>query len=247
MPLSSDPVWPEGYRLIVRESCDSTNAEAARLAPDLDRPTWILAHAQTGARGRQGRAWKMPAGNFAATLVMRPTGTAGWAALRSFMAANAVFEALAMHVQRGRLSLKWPNDVLLDNGKVAGILLESASRGDQIDWLAIGIGINLASAPEGVQDAAFPPVALDAAIDPERFLTTLAGFYATQEDILTQLGFDPIREAWLRHAARLGEVITARTGREDIVGRFETVDEAGRLVLSTPRGERRVPAAEIYF
>lgn len=246
--MSGEAGWPEGYRLIVRESCDSTNEEARRLAADLDRPTWIMAHAQTGARGRRGAHWKMARGNFAATLVMRPSGTAGWAGLRSFLAANALFEALALHVERGRLAMKWPNDVLFDNGKVAGILLESVSRGTQIDWLAIGIGVNLRTAPHGVRDAAFPPVGLGLEdVTPQDFMTSLAGFYATEEDILTRLGFEQIREKWLRHAARLGEVLTARTAREEITGRFETVDESGCLILATPAGERRISSADVFF
>ncbi|SPJ22882.1 biotin--[acetyl-CoA-carboxylase] ligase [Palleronia abyssalis] len=245
--MSIEAGWPQAYGRIVRDSVESTNAEAIRLAPTLTQPTWILSHHQTAARGRSGREWASPKGNFAATLVMKPTGTAGWASLRSFMAANAVFETLALHVRRSRLSLKWPNDVLLDNGKVAGILLESASLGDRIEWLAIGIGVNLSHTPGGVRDAAFPPVAVGEAIDVETFLTELAGFYATEEAILTEFGFTPIREKWLRHAARLGEVITARTQTDEITGRFETVNEAGHLVLSTPHGERRIAAADVYF
>ena len=245
--MSTEAVWPEGYERVVLDTCESTNAEAMRLAPSLSRPTWILARRQTGGRGRQGRGWATPEGNFAATLVMRPTGTAGWSALRSFMAANAVFETLALHVPRSRLALKWPNDVLLDNGKVGGILLESASRDGQIDWLAIGIGLNLFETPSGVRDAAFPPVALGVEVDVECILTELAGIYATQEDILTRLGFGPIRESWLRHAARLGEIITARTPQEEFVGRFESIDEAGQLILSTPEGERRISAADVFF
>lgn len=244
--MSTEPLWPEGYQRIVLESVDSTNAEAARIAPELERPTWILAHAQTGGRGRRGKGWATPEGNFAATLVMRPTGTAAWSALRSFMAANALLESLALYVDRTRLSLKWPNDVLLDEGKVAGILLESASSGDRIAWLAIGIGANLATAPP-IDRPAVPPVALQNGPDPEEFLMRLAGFYATEESILEQMGFGPIREKWLRGAARLGEVITARTGAEEVTGVFETVDEAGRLVLATDRGERRIAAAELYF
>ncbi|RVT83965.1 biotin--[acetyl-CoA-carboxylase] ligase [Rhodobacteraceae bacterium CCMM004] len=245
--MSTEAVWPEGYDRLILDEVDSTNAEAARLAPDLGRPTWILARRQTAPRGRRGKSWTMPEGNFAATLVMRPTGTPGWAALRSFLAANALFEALALSVDRTRLGLKWPNDVLLDGGKVAGILLESASQNGQVSWLAIGIGINLQSAPR-IRDAAFPPVALDgAAGGPEEMLDLLAGYYATEEAILERLGFEPIREKWLRHAARLGEVITARTGRDAVTGRFETVDQDGRLVLATPEGERRIAAADVYF
>ncbi|SER54459.1 BirA family transcriptional regulator, biotin operon repressor / biotin-[acetyl-CoA-carboxylase] ligase [Tranquillimonas rosea] len=249
--MSTEAPWPEGFDRIVLDRVDSTNAEAARIAGELNYPTWILAREQTAARGRRGVAWANPAGNFAATLVMRPGGVPAWAALRSFLAANALFEALAMRVDRTRLSLKWPNDVLLDNGKVAGILLESAGPAGQVEWLSIGIGVNLVMAPDDVRDAVFPPVSVAEAtgveIEPEEFLVILADAYATQESILTRLGFPTIREHWLRHAARLGEVITARTGREEIVGRFETIDEHGQLVLETPDGRRAVPAADVFF
>lgn len=245
--MSTEPVWPEGYQRIVLDEVDSTNAEAARLAPELAYPTWILARRQYAPRGRRGRGWEMPEGSFAATLVMRPAGTAGWAALRSFMAACALFETLALYVDRSRLSLKWPNDVLLDGGKVAGILLESASSRHGIEWLAIGIGVNLAKAPTAVRDAAFPPVALHSAPDPQGFLTRLAGHYATQESILEQLGFEPIREKWLRHAARLGEQITARCPGGEMTGRFVTVDGTGHLVLDTGKGQTRIPTADVYF
>ncbi|WOI54884.1 biotin--[acetyl-CoA-carboxylase] ligase [Palleronia sp. LCG004] len=246
--MSTEPVWPDGYAAITRDSVDSTNAEGFRLIPELERPTWILGLEQTGGRGRRGRGWQTPRGNFSATLMMRPTGTPGWSALRSFMAANALFETLALYVERTRLSLKWPNDVLLDNGKVAGILLETTTRPNgEVDWLAIGIGVNLAHLPDGIRDAAFPPVMLDTAPDPEDFLLRLAGYYATQESIIEQLGFEPIREKWLRHAARLGEVITARTGDDEVTGTFRSIDEAGHLILDTPDGERRIAAADVYF
>lgn len=247
---ADDAPWPEGYRRIVLDTVDSTNAEAARLAPDLERPTWIMAKRQTAARGRRGRSWDTGEGNLAATLVMRPGGVAHWAALRTFLAANALFEALALYVERTRLSLKWPNDVLLDNGKVAGILLESAGTAGQVDWLAIGFGVNLKSAPWNVRDAAFPPVALadlGPEVEPEAFLDRLADFYATEEGILERLGFEPIRESWLKRAARLGEVITARTGSGETVGRFETIDEHGQLILDTAEGRRAIAAADVFF
>ncbi len=232
------------------DSIDSTNAEAARIASEMRRPTWIMAHAQTAARGRRGKSWHMAPGNFAATLVMRPGGVPGWAALRSFMAANALFETLALHVDRTRLANKWPNDVLLDQGKIAGILLESAGSAGQVDWLSIGVGVNLASAP-ALRDAAFPPVSLaeqgGAEIAPEQFLHDLAGFYATEESILERLGFDPIRDKWLRDAARLGEVITARTATGEITGQFDTIDDTGQLILITADGPKVIPAADVYF
>jgi len=236
----------------VLDTVDSTMAEAARRAASgLAGPTWIMAHEQTTGRGRRGRAWSSEAGNLSATLVYKPEATPAEAARRSFLAAVALFEALAIHVDRTRLSLKWPNDVLLDGGKVAGILLESAGQGPYVDWLAIGVGVNLARAPAGLDDAAFPPIAVadngGPLVDPEEFLTHLADAFATEEGKLDAFGFERIREDWLRHAARLGEVISARTGTEEITGVFETVDLAGNLMLRTAKGPRAISAADVFF
>ena len=225
-------------------------AEAARQAPDLAGPTWIMAREQTEARGRQGRPWTSPKGNLAATLVYRPEATPQEAAKRSFMAANALYVALSYYVDTSQLALKWPNDVLLDGGKVAGILLESAGKGPYIDWLSIGVGVNLATVPR-ITDAAFPPISLIAAggraVKATEFLTVLADAFATQEHKLARLGFDRIRTEWLERAARIGETITARTSRETIEGLFDTIDMDGNLVLITGTGPRVIAAADVYF
>ncbi|MBM7067739.1 biotin--[acetyl-CoA-carboxylase] ligase [Actibacterium sp. 188UL27-1] len=228
-------------------------AEAARRRDTLTGPTWILARNQIAAHGRRGRPWSMPPGNFAATLVMQPKGDPAQAALRSFTAAVALYQALAMLTGPKMLSLKWPNDVLLKGGKVAGILLESAGQGGGVDHLSIGIGVNLASAPDGsqVEDNAVPPISVvgagGKASSPEDFLFWLASHFADLEQQFQQFGFDPIRHLWLKHAARLGEVITARLPSEQITGTFTTIDAEGHLILNTAKGERRIAAAEIYF
>jgi BirA family biotin operon repressor/biotin-[acetyl-CoA-carboxylase] ligase len=84
-------------------------------------------------------------------------------------------------------------------------------------------------------------------VAPEEFLTMLAGHFATQEGILERLGFDAVREDWLQRAAKLGEIITARTSKEEITGLFDTIDEGGNLVLITGSGRRVIPAADVYF
>jgi BirA family biotin operon repressor/biotin-[acetyl-CoA-carboxylase] ligase len=172
--------WPAGVGRQVLATTDSTMAEAARQAGRLDRPTWICALEQTAARGRRGRAWANPPGNFAASLVLRPAGPPAHAALRSFVAALALRDALAAATGRAdALALKWPNDVLLNGGKVAGILLESAGAAGRVDGLVIGIGVNLAAAPDaaGLGPDAVPPVSLagetGATIAPAAFLDLL--------------------------------------------------------------------------
>lgn len=248
--MSSD-LWPEGYALVVLDEVDSTMAEARRRAPDIDRPTWIMARKQTNAKGRRGRTWLGGDGNLAATLIYRPWCSPAEAAARSFMAATALFESLALYIDREALALKWPNDVLLNGGKVAGILLESASsRGPLVDWLAVGVGVNLARAPHDPRTE-FPPVSLRGEggeeVGPEAFLAVLAGHFATQEGKLASFGFPRIREDWLEKAARLGEIVTARTATKEITGVFETVDQAGNLILRVEGREVLIPAADVYF
>lgn len=221
-----------------------------RRAPTLSRPTWILGLTQTAARGRRGRAWVHPKGNFAATLVFRPSGGPEQAALRSFVTALALFDAVATVTGRvDGLSLKWPNDVLLNGGKLAGILLESVGAPHGVHHLAIGIGVNLADAPSAheVETHAVPPVSLGGNVGPEDFLEHLASAYAFYETQFQTFGFEPIRTAWLARAARLGETITARTGNTETVGVFETVDVNGALVLKTPKGRQSLAAADIFF
>lgn len=233
---------------------DSTNAEAERRAAAGGGPLWILAHRQTAARGRRGREWINPAGNFAATLLMRPAGKTAAVALRSFVAALALAEALeALTASGPAVTLKWPNDVLLNGGKVAGILLESAGAGGGVSHLAIGFGVNLIAAPPAgaVEAGALAPVSVLAEtgvrVMPEALLAHLAPAFARLEDQFVRQGFAPIRTAWLARAARLGQRITARTTTETVSGRFETLAEDGALVLATPEGRRAIPAAEVFF
>ncbi|NRB36071.1 MAG: biotin--[acetyl-CoA-carboxylase] ligase [Rhodobacteraceae bacterium] len=246
--------WPSGYRKLLLDEVDSTLNEAARIAPYIEDPVWILAKRQTSARGRRGRAWQSPEGNLSATLVLRPNESPDRAALRSFVAALALYDACVTLTGRAEsLSLKWPNDVLFNGGKLAGILLESSGQGGVLERLSIGIGVNLAEAPgaDQVEDGALRPVCIASetglTITPEDFLTHLAQAYAVWEARFASYGFAPIRDAWLSRAARLGETITARTGTSETVGRFETVDETGNLVLNTAKGRAAIPAADIYF
>lgn len=247
--MQNATAWPEGYARRDYETLPSTQSEALNLAGGITAPTWIFARAQTAPRGRRGRTWAQAEGNFGASLVLPGLNDPAQMGLRSFVASLALFDAVrAVAGPAARLSLKWPNDVLLDGGKLAGILLETAG-----DALVIGIGVNLVHAPGAgeIEDGAVRPVALSAEtqaqVAPETFLTHLAAAFAPWEARFRTYGFAPVREAWLAHAARLGEPIRARAMREEWQGTFETVDAAGHLVLKTPQGRKSIPAADVFF
>lgn len=241
--------WPAGYGRHVLDVVGSTLSEAVDLAPRLSGPAWLLALEQTAARGRRGRTWATPRGNFAGTLILRRTDPPGVAALRSFVASLALYRTfVAVTGQPEAFALKWPNDVLLRDGKVAGILLESVG-----DHLLIGMGVNLIHAPgaDQVEAGALRPMSLarDLGVEvaPEVFLDMLAAEYAPLEEQFKDQGFAPIRRAWLAHAARRGEVITARTMRDETIGVFEDVDEHGNLILQTQEGRVAITAADVFF
>jgi BirA family biotin operon repressor/biotin-[acetyl-CoA-carboxylase] ligase len=249
--LSTDLSWPQGYDRTVLSEIDSTNLEAARICSGLFGPKWICALSQTAAKGRRGRAWTNQEGNFAATLVLPNAGPAQSMALRSFVTSLALFDTfVALTGQPAPFALKWPNDVLINGGKVAGILLESLNGGSH---LAIGIGVNLQSAPSAdqVESGAVVPVSLrgetGADVSPTDFLDVIAAKYAAHESMFTTYGFEPIRTAWLARAAKLGEVIMARTTTSETIGTFETVDTEGHLVLRTAKGVQTIAAADVFF
>lgn len=250
--MSSNPdIWPEGVALHALGTVDSTMVEAGRLAPGLTRPTWIIAERQTAGRGRRGRAWTDPPGNLAATLVMRPSARPADVALYSFVAALAAYDAVRdVAGPAARLLIKWPNDLLLNDGKLAGILLESA--GPQA--IAIGFGLNLAEAPPAavMEMGAQPAVSLrgetGTTIAPRDFIPYLARAFARWQARVEAEGFDPVRTAWLDRAARLGQVIRARLMAGEETGVFETIDSSGALILRQAGGRRvAIAAADVFF
>ena len=249
--MSTQAAWPAGYALLEFIEIDSTNEEARRRAETGEmRPLWIAAARQLSGRGRRGRLWDSAEGNLFATLLLRPEKPIGECAQLSFAAALAVSDMLAPFAPHAGLALKWPNDVLANGRKIAGILLESESKTDgTAAWLAIGIGVNLTAYP---QDTEFPAISLAAsgakAPAPKDALLYLAAAFAKWYEVWRTAGFAPVREAWLARASGLGTRIRARLAREEIVGVFQGMDDSGALLLGLPGGSvRAIAAGEVFF
>lgn len=243
--------WPQGYSLRHYGEIDSTNEEARRLASAGEAgPLWLAAECQTKGRGRRGREWRSPTGNLFATLLIRPQMPIAQCAQLSFVAALAVAGLIGRHAPRAEVKVKWPNDVLADGNKIAGILLESASNnGDRPDWLALGFGVNLASHPA---DTIFPATSVAAlgATAPSAgdALACLAGLWSRWYGLWLDRGFGPIRDSWLARAARLGTRIRARLANGETTGVFEGIDESGALLLrETTDRLRLISAGEVFF
>jgi BirA family biotin operon repressor/biotin-[acetyl-CoA-carboxylase] ligase len=250
--MSGAVTLPPFFSLICLPTVASTNDEAKRLA-DGGAPegTLVWGLEQTAGRGRRGRGWHSPPGNLYMSAVLRPGKPVAQAALIGFVAAVALSDALQdVGLAADRLRLKWPNDVLVDQAKVAGILVEtSAASGEAPPWLVLGMGVNLAHAPA---DTPYPAISLRAAglasLTVEGLLEALAGRLAEWYGRWQAEGFAPVRAAWLGRATGLGEPIEVRLERQSLQGRFVALEEDGSLSLELPQGERRrVTVGDVFF
>lgn len=237
------------HRLIIHDRLDSTNSEALRLARSGEQgPLWIVAREQTAGRGRRGREWISAGGNLAATFLFTSQVAPTVAATLGFVASLAVCETCRALAPDIDLALKWPNDVLADGGKVAGLLLESEAQGPLLA-VVVGFGVNLASAPAGMPFPAQSLRALGHAVAVEEAFARLTDAWVALSALWNDgHGFDVIRKAWLAQAKGIGQAISVRTGDRVESGIFETLDEQGRLILRKGDGMIRViGAGDVYF
>lgn len=250
---SRQPRLPPAYRLVVLEEIDSTNSEAKRRADaGAEDGTLIWARRQTGGYGRQGRAWSSAEGNLFLSLVVRPDCPLAAAAQFSFVTAVALGDAFgSVAPPMIEIGYKWPNDVLLNGRKAAGILLESKADSKQrLDWLVVGLGANVSTFPP---DTRLPATSLHfegcapdvTAVD---LLEAFGRHMLSWVNVWLEDGFAPVRQAWLRHAQGLHGDIEVRLPKETLHGTFSDLDGEGALQLTLPDGRRRsIAAGEVYL
>lgn len=227
----------------------STNADLLELAhPGVSEGIWaegiwLRADRQTGGRGRQGRAWVSPPGNFHGSTIVRMRATDPPAATLALVAAVAVAESVSVYLAPSRASIKWPNDVLIDGAKLAGILLERAG-----DAVVIGIGVNLAHHPAETDRIATSIAAHGAAPGPADFAQTLVEAFARWLGMWRGQGIAPVRARWLERAHPVGTALTVRLPAGDTIdGLFGGLDAGGALVLRLADGATRVIHAGDVF
>lgn len=239
---------PPLFRLHTRFVTNSTNddAKAAALAGESEGYV-VQALRQKAGRGRHGRVWESPEGNLYVSVLLRPRATLQQVTFYSFAAAMAVYDAVLAAKPDANIQLKWPNDVLVGGKKISGVLLEAAPvENGIVDWLVIGVGINVASYPE---TTLYPATSLkaegvEASVSQvlEDFLKSLDHWHMT----LRYDGFRPVRRAWLADAKLGGMVV--RLPREELSGSFGGLDECGGLILRMADGtDRVIEAGDVFF
>ncbi len=243
---------PPGYSLSSFEEIDSTNLEALRRADNgIEGPLWIVAERQTRGRGRRGRDWITSQGNLFATLLLTQQGPAGVMSGLSFVAAVAVANMIEQLVIQAKsptqVRLKWPNDILLDNAKAGGILIETSGASSMQDAYAVAIGIGLNISAHPTQTLAYPTTDF-----------AECGIKLNRNDVFEQLalsfdhclslwqhgaGFASIKQRWLEFGPSVGQELKVDTGVEVITGAFVGLQQHGELVLQLANGSQQVIVA----
>jgi BirA family biotin operon repressor/biotin-[acetyl-CoA-carboxylase] ligase len=251
----SDRLAQAGHRAVHHASIGSTMTAAMEAARGGEAgPLWIIADEQTSGRGRQGRGWMSPAGNLHATLLLVDPCEPARAAELGFVAGLALHDAASLVSGSGvtgvpapQLALKWPNDLLLDGAKCAGLLLEGSTLPAAGSFsrfaVAIGFGVNIIAAPT---DTPYPATCMPAG-DRDALMQALVDSFTAREAQWRSSGLAPLLAAWRSRAAFLGQEISLRLPDGATSGRFEDIDAKGRLKLLTGQGLRVIDAGDLFF
>jgi BirA family transcriptional regulator, biotin operon repressor / biotin---[acetyl-CoA-carboxylase] ligase len=234
------------------DEIDSTLLEARRRAErGALTPVWLIAKRQTAGRGRRGRAWSSFDGNLMATLLFTTDRPPQEVALLGFVTGVAIAETVESHIGAGRVTLKWPNDVFIDSAKASGILIDSGAAPGGGLWVALAFGVNVAAAPEGIDQ---PTISLRQILPPDAPAPNAIAFFAALRPRLERWSmtfaseaFGPVRAAWLARAHGLGREARVRLGETELAGRILGISERGELELETAEGRRFIAAGDVFF
>lgn len=235
-----------GAAIEVFQSLDSTSLEAKRrAAAGAKAPSWIIALRQSAGYGRRGSEWRQSEGDVAATFLFEPQAPIESAPQYSFVAALAVADAIRRFAPGAPLGLKWPNDVFAGGGKIAGLLLELVGSSAK-PLVALGVGVNVVSAPEGLE---YPTARLldfcPAPPHPRAFVEMLDETLCAWSGRWAREGFAGIRTEWLKQSAHIGRRIRVRLPAEIVEGDFADLDLAGALILDCGGVRRTITAGAV--
>ncbi len=225
-----------GKKIIVKDEVPSTNDLAKSLANEGEEEGLVVtARTQVAGRGRMGRTWSSPEGGLYISVLLRPKVPAHDMLRMTVLACVPVAQTIE-EASGCKATVKWPNDVEIDGKKVAGLLVESASKGGEIAYLVLGIGINLNLQPEslGVPEATSVSACAGRPIDREAFLNILLyrldSFYASFLKGTFEMA------DYIKRSSTVGSDIEVEVNGSKVIGRATGVDITGALVVMTPEG-----------
>jgi BirA family transcriptional regulator, biotin operon repressor / biotin---[acetyl-CoA-carboxylase] ligase len=244
-----DCVRAEGFSLRAVPETGSTNADALRALDAGHDRLFIVAGRQSGGRGRHGRPWSSPAGNLYMSLALAAPCPPPATPLLGFVAGVSLAEAVLALAPglKPVLHLKWPNDLLLAGGKLAGLLLEGTSLPGGRTGVAIGIGVNVAAKPEGVDQAAAVLREHARAVEAGQLFSELARCLLTNLALFDSgRAFEAIRARWLDLAMPKGTPLRVKLPAGEESGTFAGLDSKGHLLLEVAGAIKSVMVGDVF-
>ncbi len=249
-----DLEWRQEYSFLAFNTLDSTNLEAKRIVlKGIEQKLVIVSNEQTKGKGRNSRIWDSPSGNLYMSILLRSDDFCDKKSDLSFVTAITVYEALFSVIKDSGydfdLTIKWPNDILVNHAKIAGILLESIKSYGK-DYLIIGIGINISYFPKFADKQTTSLEKLNIKnITPSEILDKVMESFSYYYKLWQNEGFEEIRKLWLARSFPRGSIITISDGKNRISGIFEDIDgKDGAIMVKLLSGEiRRLSSGDVFF
>ncbi len=208
----------------------------------------VLAHAQTAGRGSRGRSWQAPVGNLNLSVLLRPDVAPAECGVFPLLAGIAVGQAVEQFLPPGIVTtLKWPNDVLLGPAKLAGILIDAAPSGARLDWLVIGMGVNLRHAPEIPGRLTTTLAARRGDVTAPQMAEAVLERLEVWLEVLDRSGAKAVREAWLERAHPVGTRLEVAAGGQVRRGSFAGLSESGELLLAGESGIEAINTGDVLL
>lgn len=228
------------------ESTQNNLRELVQNNPNLNRCI-VYADTQNSGRGRHGREWQSPAGNLYCSFAFRPEHEMELFGFYAYIVALSLYDAvykLGLNSDAS-MALKWPNDLMINDAKAAGILMEHERINDQ-DYLLIGVGVNITNAPS--EKSKVLDVVHGGNITTQNLLSLILDAFDKYQKVFSDGGRQKIIEEWQSKAWRLGEGIMAKLGREVLKGQFDHIDDIGAMIIQLENGQkRRITAGMLFF
>ncbi len=240
-------------KILIYDQLNSTNLEALRISETITNPCWLLAYQQNKGIGRYGRRWVSTWGNFSASLIYFPTGSLIEFSQRSFCTALAVRDTLInFGIDADKVTLKWPNDILVNNKKIAGILLQATNALLNRKALVVGIGVNIIRPKSNIacEEMELDLSSMSDFIDPpnpRKFLEKLIQYFDFWENRFNTQGFADIKYSWEKYGPSMGQSIKIRCGKNITAGSYLGLNELGELIANVDGDLKQFSSAEIFF
>jgi len=243
------PSIPGLYDLVVLESTDSSRAHAERLARDgADEGTLVWAKSQREGIGRNGQYWMSGHHNLHCSIILRPEENFVKCCQLSLLATVCVGRAISRQAEPLKeIRYRWPNDVLLNQGKVAGIALSGKLSGSQVDWLVVAVNVNVNNPPpsKGVQASSMRTEGFQST-DRVQLLEAYSREFLSWINLWSEEGFEPVRKTWLFNGHQANDLVTIKIGISSLDGSFVAMESNGAIKLATETNIERIELTDFY-